>query len=336
MTTLTVNAPNDLDQDFAYQPLPPGGVIGDVLWHDVNGNGVKDPGELPLVDVTVILTLPDGSTQSTLTDASGQYLFTGLELGDYTVTVDTSTLPAGKVLTPSYDPDGNADSTSAVTLSAADSDNRDQDFGYEPVLYDYGDAPDGFGTYDTSGGPAHAISISLTLGTGVTSDANGQPGRPADGDVDDGVTAVLQPGELPDVSVTVTNDTNEDAYVYGYLDLNGDGDWTDPGETAMVLVLANSGTGTYTMPFTGIVTIANIDDPVYGRFRLSTDEAAVSVPTGTIAPNGEVEDYVFTLQPTAIQLNTTGSSTSWMTVAFALSAVVGLMLITVKIRPNRD
>jgi uncharacterized repeat protein (TIGR01451 family) len=182
MTTLTVTAPDDLNQDFAYQPLPPGGVIGDVLWHDVNGNGVKDPGELPLVDVTVILTLPDGSTQSTLTDASGQYLFTGLELGDYTVTVDTSTLPAGKVLTPSYDPDGNADNTSAVTLSVADSDNRDQDFGYEPMVGSIGDTiwhdTNGNGVMDAGELPLAGVVVRLTDENGLlvgidTTDANG-------------------------------------------------------------------------------------------------------------------------------------------------------------------
>ena len=63
------------------------GSIGDFVWLDENADGVQDPGETGIVDVTVILTSPDGTTDTTNTDADGLYIFEGLEAGDYVVTV---------------------------------------------------------------------------------------------------------------------------------------------------------------------------------------------------------------------------------------------------------
>ncbi|MEM1335468.1 MAG: hypothetical protein AAGG08_18630, partial [Actinomycetota bacterium] len=61
-----------------------------------------------------------------------QLAFDGITMvtpdGDYTVTVDPSTLPAG--VAPIVDPDGGADNTSAVTLDPDNRDETDQDFGY--------------------------------------------------------------------------------------------------------------------------------------------------------------------------------------------------------------
>jgi hypothetical protein len=59
-------------------------------WNDLNGNGVKDTGEAGLAGWTIYLdqnnngTLDTGET-STLTDANGNYSFTGLAAGTFTV-----------------------------------------------------------------------------------------------------------------------------------------------------------------------------------------------------------------------------------------------------------
>lgn len=59
-------------------------------WNDLNGNGVKDTGEASLAGWTIYLdqnnngTLDTGET-STTTDANGNYSFTGLAAGTYTV-----------------------------------------------------------------------------------------------------------------------------------------------------------------------------------------------------------------------------------------------------------
>jgi len=112
--------------------------IGDTIFEDVNGNGVRDPGELGIEDVTVILT-PDpgvnlgngpGQPLTTQTDFNGSYLFTSLVNGNYQIEVIA---PSGFVQT--FDPDLSngaplvLDNQAATSIS--DSSGRlDQDFGY--------------------------------------------------------------------------------------------------------------------------------------------------------------------------------------------------------------
>ncbi|MEM7530773.1 MAG: SdrD B-like domain-containing protein [Chloroflexota bacterium] len=61
-------------------------TLGDVVWEDLNGNGIQDGGEPGVEGVTVQLLSPDGTVlQTTTTDADGEYLFTGLIPDDYKV-----------------------------------------------------------------------------------------------------------------------------------------------------------------------------------------------------------------------------------------------------------
>ena len=73
-------------------------ALGDYVWADTNANGIQDPGEPGLADVEVTLevTYPNGTviTVTTFTDADGGYIF-AVPPGDYTVYVDTTTLPTG-------------------------------------------------------------------------------------------------------------------------------------------------------------------------------------------------------------------------------------------------
>ncbi|MBH0130352.1 SdrD B-like domain-containing protein [Salinibacterium sp. NK8237] len=138
---------SDLNQDFGYTG---DSSISDTVWLDLNNDGVEDPGEpgLPNVDVTLVWFGPDGVagggddlTFVETTDANGQYLFDGLPEGNYSVTVDTATLPAG--LLPTFDADAgtnqptpgtpasgvDADSTTAVALPAG-TDLENIDFGF--------------------------------------------------------------------------------------------------------------------------------------------------------------------------------------------------------------
>ena len=146
------------------------------------------------------------------------------------------------------------------------------------------------------------------------------------------VSGVLQPNQSPVMSVTVTNNTDQVAYVYGYLDLNGDDDWNDAGEVAMISVLANSGTQTVTMLFDGVITTS---DQLYGRFRLSTDETAVSSPTG-LAPNGEVEDYVFRIEPTAISLTQSSAAATNFVSLIALFSIATVGTLGVMARRRQE
>ena len=75
-------------------------TIGDTVFSDLDGDGVLDPGEPGLPTVTVNLVDSGGATIDTVvTDGGGNYLFTNVAPGSYTVTVDGSTVPAGYVET---------------------------------------------------------------------------------------------------------------------------------------------------------------------------------------------------------------------------------------------
>ena len=212
--TLTPADPDNLDQDFGYEPAV--GSVGDTIFHDANGDGVLDPaaGDFPLAGVTVTLTDEDGATQTAVTDENGSYLFDELPLdATYTVVVDTTTLPAGKITDPTADPDGGADSTSEVTLTPADPDNLDQDFGYEPAVGSVGDTifhdANGDGVFvlnpDDGDFPLPGVTVTLTDENGVTqnavTDANGNY-LFTDLPLDATYTVVVDTSTLPDSKIT--------------------------------------------------------------------------------------------------------------------------------------
>src|SRR6188472_1392437 len=58
----------------------------------------------PIEGVDVILTKPDGSTETQTTEADGKFSFTVTEPGDYLVGVDPDTLAKGDELRPPADP----------------------------------------------------------------------------------------------------------------------------------------------------------------------------------------------------------------------------------------
>jgi len=71
-------------------PAGESGEIHGMVWEDLDGDGVKGPGEGPLGGVTVYLDLSengllDPGEPATTTDATGQYAFTDLAPGVYTV-----------------------------------------------------------------------------------------------------------------------------------------------------------------------------------------------------------------------------------------------------------
>jgi uncharacterized repeat protein (TIGR01451 family) len=75
-------------------------TIGNLVWHDANNNGVKDPTETGIPGVTVRLLNATGTTQvaTTTTGADGSYLFTGLVPGTYVVEIASSNFAAGGAL----------------------------------------------------------------------------------------------------------------------------------------------------------------------------------------------------------------------------------------------
>ena len=90
-------------------------TIGDRVWDDVNANGADD-GEPGIGGVTVILTDADGTEVArTTTDANGNYRFTGLIPGTYTVSIEV--------------PSGYAAATTSMTVTVGEGEeNLDVDF----------------------------------------------------------------------------------------------------------------------------------------------------------------------------------------------------------------
>ncbi|NIH86685.1 SdrD B-like domain-containing protein [Amycolatopsis granulosa] len=68
--------------------------VGDLVWADLNRNGVQDPGEPGIADVGVRLQKADGTpVAGTSTGPHGQYQFSHLPDGAYQVCFDTAKLP---------------------------------------------------------------------------------------------------------------------------------------------------------------------------------------------------------------------------------------------------
>ncbi len=152
--------------------IDPRGSIGDLIWWDINANGLKDGTEPGLGNVLV--TLDNGA--QTRTDANGFYLFPNLVNGTYTVTVVTTTLP-WTTFSLTKDPDVTANNASTVVINNNDgvSTNNsylDRDFGYDSALNvitgtvfrdDNGDGVRGSGEISLAG-----VTVTLTGTSGAT------------------------------------------------------------------------------------------------------------------------------------------------------------------------
>lgn len=111
------------------------GRIGNVVWRDLNGNGVQDADEFGIPNLTIQLTDSLGNITTTTTDSQGMYSFNNLRPGDYSVTVTTP--PAG--LTQTYDLDGvSTQNTTQITLLETLNSGNLLDFSGAQVTY-----PDG-------------------------------------------------------------------------------------------------------------------------------------------------------------------------------------------------
>ncbi|RWZ52767.1 DUF11 domain-containing protein [Labedella phragmitis] len=184
------------------------------------------------------------------------------------------------------------------------------DVGFSPVC-EFGDAPDSYGTTIASNGAGH-IASGPTLGTERDTEADGQPTGDADGDDaagtddEDGISGPIEitVDEPASVTVSATNDSDSEATLAGWIDLDGNGVF-DPAERVIVTVPANSGTADYTLTFPPGSTTAD----TYARFRLYAEPVADPQPTGTAA-GGEVEDYPVTVLEPDLDVEKTSNMTA--------------------------
>jgi hypothetical protein len=305
---------NRTDVDFGYKGT---GSIGDRVWYDVDGDGAQDGGEAGLNGVTVRLLDGDGNTiATTVTAGNGNYTFDELPAGDFTVVVDTATLPAGAA--PTYDLDGTGTAHQAAVTLAAGGDRTDADFGYrgnaslgDRVWLDL----DGDGAQDATESGLNGVTVELLDGSGAviaTTTTSGN-GNYSFGNLLGGtyqvrvVAATLPPGAVqtydldgtgtPHVAtVTLAAGAVRTDVDFGYrgssslgdrvwYDVDGDG-VQDAGETGLngVTVELLNGGGTV------IATTTAVGNGNYSFINLSAGTYTVRVVAATL-PGGAVQTY---------------------------------------------
>jgi hypothetical protein len=197
---------------------------------------------------------------------------------------------------------------------------------------DFGDAPDTYGTTLAANGARHVVGGALMLGATIDAEADGLPSASADGDdlndTDDenGVLRIggkagtggwtdgtVASGNGGAVSVNITGAA---ACLGAFVDFNRDGDFTDAGEAVQLYDAAGVAIAQPIAPAAfpayfdvPVGTFAGAADQLYGRFRVTSPVSGscansyILSPHG-LAPDGEVEDYVWSFGPNAVQVTT--------------------------------
>lgn len=302
--TVAVAADQTIDTaDFGfYTP----GSIGDVVFNDLNGDGDQDVGEPGIENVTV--SLDNGSTVITMITgsgaAAGQYDFTNVEPGTYTVSVNTSGFPTGTVTS--------LDGGAPIVLQSTD-DFDDADFGYvypatfgDFVFHDLNNS----GTFDAGEPGINGVQLTLTslaLAVPLT-DTTQNGGQYLFADLEPGTyTVTINTATLPAGYVVSTGSATNTAVIssgsayldgdfgarttadigdFVFHDLDGDGSF-DAGEPALSGVEVTLTGGNLAVPITdttdgsGNYLFADLDP---GSYTVTVDTA--TVPTGYLVTAG--------------------------------------------------
>lgn len=314
----TVTSGDDIDTaDFGYVTIT---SIGDLVWHDIDGDGVRDGGEAGIGGLTVTLTGGDLVTPLTdTTGPNGDYSFDGLAPGTYTVTVAP---PASAAATT---PAGNSETVTVLSGSPSD----DVDFGYafgatigDRIWHDL----DANGTDDAEPGIA-SVEVLLT-GNGVSlSDTTDGVGAysftglaPGEYTVTVNATTVpvgvnsgaqLAPTTVISTTLTVTSGELVDTVDYGFAttatigdtifdDLDGDGTLdlpTEPGFDGVTVELVN-----------GADVVVDTTTTVNGAYEFSG-----------VAPGDYTVRVVVATLPAGGYTQTTNSAVASVTVASDVS-----------------
>ena len=272
---------NDLDRD-GIRDANEFGVGGFTMYVDLNGNDKIDIGE------------PAANT-----DAFGNYTIESKVFGTYAIrevslTGWTQTFPGAS-----------AGFEHTVTLVSGQT-RTNIDFGNSGQLFDFGDAPApypttlgmngaraGFKAGFHLGNPTINVPSGGTFGVDVDVEADAQPDANAQGDDlngsddEDGVqfpASGLVAGANATLTISVANGGGPSGTVQGWIDFNGDGIWSSPGEQVIKDLVLTQGTHNIT-----VQVPANATSRVtYARFRYGYERGIG--PTGA-ALVGEVEDY---------------------------------------------
>ncbi len=138
--TVTISDDNNYSLDGGiYSPTY---CLGDMIWKDIDQDGIQDDGEEGVADVNITLYNSSNEELGTdTTDSSGKYEFCNLSSDDYYIVVDKSTLPDGYEITAqnqgdddNNDSDINPDDGKSDTVTISDDNNYSLDGGiYSPT-----------------------------------------------------------------------------------------------------------------------------------------------------------------------------------------------------------
>ncbi len=161
-----------------------------------------------------------------------------------------------------------------------------------PTALDFGDAPNTYGTLLASDGARHTVG-GPHLGATVGAKSDGQPSAAASSDPnDDGVFPITNMLAMPTAATTASFRivASQAAKLDAWIDFNQNGVFDQPtehlGGTASISLAAGDNLVAFTVP------AGAKPGQTFGRFRISS--AGNLGPKGA-APDGEVEDYAFTV-----------------------------------------
>lgn len=239
------------DADFGFTP---GGIIGDFVWQDNNGDGFQDAGEpgIPNIRVYLCTSLPCNAgtaVATTQTGTDGRYEFTSLKAVTYYIAYEPTDLPGGTWVQtfeqdlPTADVPGctTCDGVSTTDLAPGQID-RTHDFGFRPTRR-LGDTVwidwDGDNTRDVDEPGIRGVTVYLCTSTpcnsgsavgSTTTDINGEYGF---GRLSNGITYYvgLEPTNIPG-TLTQTYDPDGTPDGEGRLIVMGSNGVTSIGGTA--------------------------------------------------------------------------------------------------------
>jgi hypothetical protein len=336
-------------------PTSPSAFVTGLKFNDLDRDGIRDANEFGVGGFTMYVDLNgndkiDIGEPAANTDSFGNYTIESKVFGTFAVrevplTGWTQTFPGAT-----------AGFEHTVTLVSGQT-RSDINFGNSGQLFDFGDAPApypttlglngaraGFRAGFHLGLPTINVAAGATMGVDVDVEADSLPDANAQGDDlngaddEDGVqfpASGLVAGTNSVITISVANGGAPPGAVQGWIDFNGDGIWSSPGEQVIKDLVLTQGTHNIT-----IQVPANATSQVtYARFRYGYERGIG--PTGA-ALVGEVEDYAVQIisdQPLAnndarqVNQNSSNNIIDVLTNDFA-SSQGGLRLQSVGV-PNR-